>query len=84
MEMENPGLMTRFTVAELIKLPLVPVITRGKVPTGVDKLVTTRMVVGPELLTEAGLKAAVTPVGSPLTLNVTTPLNPPVAVTVAL
>jgi hypothetical protein len=38
----------------------------------------------PEPLTELGLKLAVAPVGKPLTLNATGPVNPPTAVTVAV
>jgi len=40
------------------------------------------MIVVPEPLIEAGLKLAVAPVGSPLTVQLTTVLNPFVDVTV--
>lgn len=38
----------------------------------------------PEVVTEAGLKLALAPVGRPLTLNATEPVNPPDAATVAV
>jgi hypothetical protein len=38
----------------------------------------------PDVVTEPGLKLAVAPVGNPLTLKVTAPVNPPVGVTVAV
>ena len=41
-------------------------------------------VVEPDVVTDAGLNEAVAPDGSPLTLNVTGPLNPVPAVTVAV
>jgi len=40
------------------------------------------MVVDPEVVTVAGLKEAVAPVGSPLTLNATGPVKPFEAATV--
>ena len=54
------------------------------VPTGVEALVETLSVVGPDVLTDAGLNEAVAPDGSPLTLKVTVPLNPVPGVTVAV
>ena len=45
-------------------------------------LVATVMVVEPEVVTVAGLKEAVAPVGSPLTVNETVPLKPFDGVTV--
>jgi hypothetical protein len=47
-------------------------------------LVLTVMVEEPDLLIEAGLKEAVTPVGSPLALNPTVPANPPDGVTLTV
>jgi len=38
----------------------------------------------PDVATDVGLKVAVVPDGSPLTLNVTVPANPPDGVTVAV
>ena len=67
-----------------IRLPLVPVIVNGKLPAGVVVLDVTVNVEDPDVVTDAGLKLAVAPVGSPLTLNVTVPVNPPDGVTVAV
>ena len=64
--------------------PLVPLIVSVYVPVGVEALVETLMVVDPEVLTDAGLNEAVAPVGSPVTLNATVPLNPVPGVTVAV
>ena len=44
----------------------------------------TDMVEEPEPVTEVGLKLAVAPLGRPLALKPTTPLNPPDPVTVAV
>jgi hypothetical protein len=38
----------------------------------------------PDVVTEAGLKLAAAPPGSPVALNVTVPVNPPDGVTVAV
>ncbi len=46
--------------------------------------VLTVMVDEPEPATEAGLKLAVAPAGRPVALNVTVPVKPPEAVTVAV
>jgi hypothetical protein len=54
------------------------------VPAGVVVLVVTDMVEEPDPLTEVGLKLAPAPVGKPLTLKATAPVNPPDAVTVAV
>ncbi len=55
------------------------------VPVGVKvaSVVTVR-VEEPDAVTDAGLKLAVAPAGRPLALNVTVPLNPPTAATVAV
>ena len=60
-----------------------PVIVNGKLPVGVVLLVVT---VNVELPDDSGLglNAPVAPAGSPLTLSVTDPVNPPVGVTVAV
>jgi hypothetical protein len=53
---------------------------RPYVPTGVDASVVTFIVELPEAVTELGVKLAVAPVGSPVTLKPTEPVNPPLAV----
>lgn len=78
------GLTTSVTVVECVRLPLVPVIVKVKVPAGVVALVVTDMVDDPEPVTEAGLKLALAPAGNPLTLKLTLLANPPDPVTVAV
>ena len=78
------GFTTSVTVVECTRLPLVPVMVSVYVPAGVLVLVVTDMLEEPEPVTEAGLKLALAPLGRPLTLKLTTPLNPPDAVTVAV
>ncbi len=70
------------TVVELLKLPLCPLIVNLDVPAGVDFVVVTVIFVVPEVVTDVGEKLAFVPDGSPLTLNVTTPVKPFCAVTV--
>ena len=53
-------------------------------PAGVEPEVDTVTVVEPEPATDPGLNDAVAPVGRPEALNVTVPLKPLVAVTVAV
>ena len=53
-------------------------------PRGVVRLVATLMVVEPEPFTDAGVKAAVAPDGSPLTLKATAPVGPVPAATVTV
>jgi len=65
-------------------VPLSPVIVKGYVPVGVVALVVTVMVDEPEVVTDAGLKLALAPAGSPLELKVTVPVKPPDGVTVAV
>jgi len=67
---------TRVTVAVLLACPLVPVIVSVCVPPGVDALVVMLNVVEPEVFKVEGLNVPVEPVGSPLTLKVTVPVNP--------
>ena len=74
----------RLTVADCASGPLVPVIFREKVPTGVFFMVDTVTVELPDPVTEVGLKVAVASAGKPLTLNATTPLNPFTAVIFAV
>jgi hypothetical protein len=56
----------------------------GYEPDAVEDVVDTVIVELPDPLTEVGLKVAVAPVGNPLALNVTAPVNPPEGVTVAV
>ena len=65
-------------------MPLVPVIVNGYVPVGVVPAVATVIVDEPDVVTDAGLKLAVAPDGSPLALKVTVPEKPPEGVTVAV
>ncbi len=67
---------TNVTVAVCDRLPLVPVIVSVYVPAGVVVAVETVRVELPEVVTDAGLKLAVAPVGSPLTLRFTVPVKP--------
>src|SRR5437667_384838 len=57
---------------------------RVKVPVCVLRMVLTVKVDEPEVVTDEGLKLAFARRGSPLTLNVTVPLKPVPAVTVAV
>ena len=65
-------------------MPLAPVIVNGYVPDGVVLMVVTVMVEEPDVVTDAGLKLALAPDGSPLALKVTVPVKPPDGVTVAV
>src|SRR5215471_3981430 len=81
---EKSGGCTAFTVrlivVVLVSAPLEPVTVTVAAPiAAVLDAVKVRVLVPP---VEAGLKFAVTPAGSPLTLSTTEPLNPPVGVTV--
>jgi hypothetical protein len=67
---------TKLTVVACVKLPLVPVIVNVEVPTGVLPVVVTVKVELPAPVTDVGEKLAVAPVGNPLALSVTTPVNP--------
>jgi hypothetical protein len=67
---------TSVTVAVCVTLPLVPVIVKVDVPTGVLPVVVTVNVEFPAPVTVAGEKPAVAPVGNPLAASVTTPPNP--------
>ena len=77
-------LMTRLTVTECDRLPLVPVTVTLYVPTAVLVEVVIVSVEEPAPVTEVGLKLPVTPVGNPLTLKVTALLKPFKAATPAL
>jgi hypothetical protein len=67
---------TKLTVVVCVKLPLTPLIVNVDVPTGVLPVVVTVNVEFPAPVTVAGEKLAVAPVGNPLALSVTTPVNP--------
>jgi hypothetical protein len=67
---------TKLTVVVCVKLPLTPLIVNVDVPTGVLPVVVTVNVELPVPVTVAGEKLAVAPVGNPLALSVTTPVNP--------
>jgi len=67
-----------------VVVPLVPVIVMLYVPVGVVLTVVTVIVDGPEPVTELGLKLAPAPVGSPLALKLTAPVNPFTAPTVTV
>ena len=71
-------------VAECVRLPLVPVMVRVKLPVGVVLLVVTLNVELPDPVTEAGLKLAVAPAGKPVTLNDTVAAKQFCAPTVAV
>src|SRR5579863_4425117 len=74
----------KLTVVEWLNAPLVPVIVSVLVPVGVFLAVDTVIVDVPEPVTELGLKLAFEREGSPLTLRLTTPLNPPETATVTV
>jgi len=67
---------TKLTVVVCVTLPLMPLSVNVEVPTGVLPVVVTVNVEFPAPITVAGEKLAVAPVGNPLALNVTTPVNP--------
>jgi hypothetical protein len=62
-------------VVEWVRLPLVPVMVSVEVAVGVVPSVVTVSVEGPLPLMVAGEKLAVAPVGKPLALRVTVPVN---------
>ena len=70
------SLTVSVTGAVRLWLPLVPLIVNVKVPVGVVGLVVTVIVEDPDVVTDVGLNVAAAPVGSPVTLKVTVPLNP--------
>jgi hypothetical protein len=77
-ETEKSGAVetTRPEVAECVRLPLVPVIVSVELPAGVVPSVVTVIVEVPLVVTVAGEKLALAPVGKPLALSVTVPVNP--------
>jgi hypothetical protein len=64
------------TVAVCVSVPLVPVIVSVTLPAGVLDVVVTVSVVFPGALTVLGLNVPTAPVGNPLTVKLTVPLNP--------
>lgn len=56
----------------------------GNVPLAVLVAVVTVIVLEPEVVTDDGLKLELAPVGNPLTLNVTVPVNPLLGETVTV
>lgn len=68
---------TSVTIVEWVRLLLVPVIAREYVPVGVELVLMVSVDEPDPPLTEVGLKLAVAPVGSPLTLKPTESVNPP-------
>ena len=86
--MEKSGMVvaetTRVVVVECVRLPLVPVMVSVDVPAAVVLAVVTVSVEVPLPLSVAGEKLAVAPVGNPLALRVTVPVNPLSAPTVTV
>jgi hypothetical protein len=75
------GLMVRAMVVVAVVLPEVPVTVTVTGPPVVAELLAVS-VSTVEVAEEVGLKAAVTPLGSPVAVNDTVPLNPSTGVTV--
>lgn len=73
----EPGALTvNVTPALGLRLPLTPVIVITLVPTGVVWGVETVSVEDPGTFIDVGLRLAEAPLGRPLTLNATEPVNP--------
>jgi hypothetical protein len=70
------ALTTSVTVVLCVRVPLVPVTVNVELPAGVLPVVVIVSVDVPDVVTEAGLNDAVAPVGSPLALRFTVPVNP--------
>jgi hypothetical protein len=68
--------MLRINVVECLKLPLVPVMVKVRVPRVALLLTCTLSVDVPDPVTELGLNVAVTREPCPLTLKLTVPVNP--------
>jgi hypothetical protein len=67
-----------------VTAPLVPVIVSVELPAAAPVGVVTVSVELPDPVTAVGLNTPVAPVGSPLTLRFTVPLNPFIAPTVTV
>ena len=78
------SVIVRLTEVVGDRVPLVPVIVRVEVLTGVVPLVVMVRVEVPEPVTVAGLKLPLAPEGRPLTLSATVPVKPPEGVTVTV
>ena len=76
MEKSEAAETTREVVVECVRLPLVPVMVSVDVPAAVVLAVVTVSVEVPLPLIVGGEKLGVAPVGNPLALRVTVPLNP--------
>jgi hypothetical protein len=74
--------MTSVTVAVCVRPPLVPAIVTGNEPAGVVPVVVTESV--DEEVAGFGLKDAVAPPGSPLSLRLTESAKPPLGVMVSV
>lgn len=75
---------TSVAVPDALSDPLVPFTVMVELPVAVVEATVTVMVEDPEPLIVVGENAAVAPVGRPLAANVTVPVNPFTAVTVAV
>jgi hypothetical protein len=75
---------TSVTVVECVSVDPVPVMVITYVPAAVAAVVVTVMVELPVPATDPGEKLADAPVGSPLALNVTVSVKPPLGVIVAV
>ena len=71
-------------MVDFVNPPLVPLMLKVNVPAGVCLVVEIVTTVVPLPVIEVGLNVAVVLAGKPLTLKVTTPLNPFCGVTVAV
>jgi hypothetical protein len=79
-EIEKSGfggpVTVKVTLALWLKLPLVPVTVRVKLPVAVVLEVDTFSVEDPDVLIDDGLRLAVAPLGNPPAFSDTVPLNP--------
>jgi hypothetical protein len=78
------GLTVNDTAAVCNRAPLVPVMVSVEVLWPMELPVLMVIVVVPEPVTVGGVKLGVAPLGKPLTLGVTVPLNPLLGVTVTV
>jgi len=82
--MEKSVTLSVTPAAVFALIPLVPVTVRVEFAADVEALVVIVMVDVPAPVIVAGLKLAVAPAGSPVTVGVTGPLNPLSAVVVTV
>src|SRR5450432_1901210 len=78
------ALTVRVAVAVRVRPPPVPVIVSGKLVAGVETAVPRVSTDDPDVVMDVGLKLAVVPEGSPLTLRPTAPVKPPAGVTLTV